>query len=161
MFNFSNIKRVVCEVRKRFGNRNAEIGILEKDFLKVKEKIRKTVLLYQNEVIKADELKSIINPLREQEELMVERIKLLKEADGCQGITDTLIRETIENLQEELIHADPEIKKRVTRTLFNCVVIHPKDTPKGDRMLSIKGVCLPLTRDLLVTPRGIEPLLPA
>jgi hypothetical protein len=92
---------------------------------------------------------------------MVERIKLLKKADGCQGITDTLIRETIVNFREEVKHADPEIKKRVARTLFDSIVIHPKDTPKGDRMLSIKGVCLPLTRDLLVTPRGIEPLLPA
>ncbi len=161
VFNFRNIKQVVCEIRERFGNRNAEIGILEKDFLKVKEKIRKTVLLYQKEVIKADELESIIKPLREQEELMAERIKLLKEADGCHEVTDKLIRETIVNFREEVKHADPEIKKRVARTLFDSIVIHPKDTPKGDRMLSIKGVCLPLTRDLLVTPRGIEPLLPA
>jgi hypothetical protein len=91
---------------------------LEKDFLKVKEKIHKTVLLYQTDVIKADELENIISPLREQEELMVERIKLLKEADGCQGITDKLIRETIENLREEVKNADPEIQKRVARTLF-------------------------------------------
>ena len=47
------------------------------------------------------------------------------------------------------------------RTLFDSIIIHPKDTPKGDRMLSIKGVCLPLTRDFLVTPTGFEPVLPA
>ena len=161
VLNFRNIKQVIKKIKERFGNRNDEIGTLGKKIAKVKENIRKTVLLYHSDIIKADELESIINPLREQEEVMVGRIKLLKKADGCQEITYKIIKETIENFREEVRYADPEIKKRVVRTLFESIVIHPKDTPKGDRLLSIKGVCLPLTRDLLVTPRGIEPLLPA
>ena len=68
MLNFRYIKQVVCKIQERFGNRNAEIGILEKDFLKVKEKIVKTVGLYHSNVIKADELESLIIPLRKQEE---------------------------------------------------------------------------------------------
>ena len=72
-----------------------------------------------------------------------------------------MIRETILNFREEVRHADPEVKKRAARTLFESIVIHPKDNENRDRLLSIKGVCLPLTRDFLVTPRGIEPLLPA
>ena len=88
-------------------------------------------------------------------------IRISKESDILQGITDKMIMDVIVNFREEVRHADPEVKKRAARTLFESIVIHPKDTPKGDRMLSIKGVCLPLTRDLLVTPRGIEPLLPA
>jgi site-specific DNA recombinase len=161
VLNFRNIKQVVSDIRGRFGNRNAEIGTFEKDFLKVKEKIRKTILLYHSEVIKADELENIIIPLRKQEEAISERIKTLKESDKLQGITDNVIKEVIEHFREEVRHADPEIKKRVARTLFESIVIHPKNNESRDRLLSIKGICLPLTRDFLVTPRGIEPLLPA
>ena len=161
ILNFSNIKEVIERVRARFGDKDTEIESLENKIVNLKGRIRKTVLLYQTEVIKADELESIIKPLRSQEEEILGRIKLLKQANEYQGITDDLIRETIKNFSKEVVNADPETKKRVARTLFDAIVIHPKENGSRNRMLSIKGVCLPLTRDILVTPRGIEPLLPA
>jgi hypothetical protein len=69
--------------------------------------------------------------------------------------------EVIENLKEEVNHADPKIRKRAVQALFDEIRIYAKEGDPWQRLLEIKGACLPLTRVSMASPRGFEPLLPA
>ena len=123
-----------------------------KKFRAIKE-IRKTVNLYNSELIEQDKLKAIINPLRSQQKAIETQVHTLAGSDDYKGINDELIQNAIDNFTIDVQTAGPETKKRATRALFDSVIIHPKDKESGDRLLEVKGVCLPLTRDFLVTLR--------
>ena len=74
---------------------------------------------------------------------------------------DDEISEVLQNLEREVKHADPKIRKRVIQTLFKEAHIFPKEGAPWERLLEIKGVHVPLTRVNVASPRGFEPLLPA
>ncbi len=67
----------------------------------------------------------------------------------------------IENLADKVRRADPKIKKRTVQVLLDEIRITPKKGAPWERMLEIKGVHVPLTRVVLASPTGFEPVLPA
>ena len=161
ILNFRDVKEVIGRIKERFNGKEVKIPGLNNKIDQIKGKVRKTISLYQQELIEQDELEDMISPLRQQQKTLEREIKAIKVSNEFQDVNDAMIKDVIGNLSREVANADPETKKRVVRTLFQSISIHPKKNQSRDRMLSIKGVCLPLTRDFLVTPRGIEPLLPA
>jgi hypothetical protein len=88
-------------------------------------------------------------------------LKKLKSAQGAFEVSDDDIRNAIENFTEEVSHADPKVRKSAVIALFQEVRIFPKEGAPWERILEIKGSCLPLTRLSVASPRGFEPLLPA
>ena len=69
--------------------------------------------------------------------------------------------EVVDNFKEEINHADPKIKKMAIQTLFEEISISPKEGEPWERLLEIKGTCIPLTRLTVASPTGFEPVLPA
>ena len=75
-------------------------------------------------------------------------------------VSEKEIYEVIEHLTEELVNADPNVVKPALHSMIGEIVVWPKEKDE-ERRLEVRGSCLPLTRVNLVTPRGLEPLLPA
>jgi hypothetical protein len=78
---------------------------------------------------------------------------------GTFEVSDDDIRSVIENFLKEVSHADPKVRKSAVLALFEKVRIFPKKNEPWERILEIKGSCLPLTRVSVASPRGFEPLL--
>ncbi|MDY6868687.1 MAG: hypothetical protein SVT56_12455 [Chloroflexota bacterium] len=82
-------------------------------------------------------------------------------ASKASVVSEDQIREAIDNFTERVDKADPQIKKRVVRTLFDEIRLSPKNGDPWERVFEIKGAGLPLTGVNLAYPRGFEPLSPA
>ena len=116
---------------------------------------------YRRGIIELDDFEMEMAPLKEQEDAVRITYEQAKLATGNNEIDEQTIRAVIENLGDEIKHADPKIKKRAIQALFDEIQIFPKKGAPWERMLEIKGVHLPLTRVSVASPRGFEPLLPA
>ena len=106
-------------------------------------------------------LQQALAPIKEQTEAINGKIEEQQVEATRLKISEDLIRQTVENFRDEIQDADPNIKKRALRALLDKVILHPKTGETQERILEVKGIYLPLTRDFLVTPTGLEPVLPA
>ena len=161
MLNFENIQGVIERVKKRFKTGNSEEVKLQENETNLQNKIDKLLLAYERDVITIEELDSRLKPLRDQQEAIRRNITKTAEAKNIFEISEKDIQDVVENLGDELKNADPKTIKRATRALFDEITVHPKKGAPWERMLEIKGTYIPLTGDVMVTPRGLEPLLPA
>jgi hypothetical protein len=99
--------------------------------------------------------------LQEQKKALQVSLEDARSAQGVFEVSDADIVEVIENLTENIQHADPKIRKSAVRALFQEFRIFPKKGNPWERMLEIKGIYLLLKRVKLASPRGFEPLLQA
>jgi len=60
-------------------------------------------------------------------------------------------------LSKEVNNADPKIKKRAVQALLEEIRIFPKDGSPWQRLLKIKGDCLPLTPVKVASLREFHP----
>jgi hypothetical protein len=100
-------------------------------------------------------------PLQIQKKALANSIKDIKAEKGVYDISEKDVKEVLSNLEYEVKHADPKIRKRAFQTLFEEIRIFPKEGSPWKRLLEINGVHVPLTRLSVASPRGFEPLLPA
>jgi len=84
----------------------------------------------------------------------------LKGNQSAMEVSKGEVYSIIEHLTEELVNTDPNIVKSAIHSMIEEIVVWPKG-PDKERVAEVRGSCLPLTRVQMVTPRGLEPLLPA
>ena len=138
-----------------------ELRPLEKNLTKIEKQQQKYMDLYSRELIEIEDIEPKLASIKDQKKAITEEIENQKTVQGAFEVSDGDIRSVIENFTEEVSHADPKIRKSAILALFQEIRIFPKEGDPLERILEIKGSCLPLTRLLVASPRGFEPLLPA
>jgi len=134
---------------------------MERNLEKINKQIQKVMRLYRLGTIDDAEIEAELVPLQIQKKVLAKSIKDLKAEKGVYEITEKDVKDVLSNLEDEVKHADPKIRKRAFQTLFEEIHIFPKEGSPWKRLLEIKGVQVPLTRVFVASPRGFEPLLPA
>ena len=161
VLSFNNIKHVIERLKKKRRSGNSDIGNLEKRLAVIISQKRKMIKAYRRGIIGLEDFEMEMAPLKKQEDAVRITYEQAKLTTGTNEIDDQTIRAVIENLGDEIKHADPKIKKRAIQALFDEICIFPKEGTPWEKMLEIKGVHLPLTRLSVASPTGFEPVLPA
>ncbi|RZB31313.1 MAG: hypothetical protein SRB2_04838 [Desulfobacteraceae bacterium Eth-SRB2] len=161
ILNFKNVKGVIDRVKKRFQNGMSDIQPLEKNLAKIEKQQQKYMDLYSRGLVEIEDIEPKLASIKEQKKAIVKKIENQKVIKGAFEVSDDDIRSVIKNFSEEISHADPKVRKSAILALFEQIKIFPKENEPWERMLEIKGSCLPLTRVSVASPRGFEPLLPA
>ncbi|MBW2108215.1 MAG: zinc ribbon domain-containing protein [Deltaproteobacteria bacterium] len=161
ILNINNIRAVVNRVKKMFQANETEIPSLAKRLAQIENEIRRVMKLYRVGTIDEDLVHIELVSLQKQKKAIQENLDNLKAAHGAVDVSDVEIRTAVGNFKDEVMHADPKIRKRAIRALFKEIWIHPKKGAPWKRILELKGVCVPLTRLSVASPTGFEPVLPA
>ena len=161
ILNFKNVKGVIDHVKERFQNDKSGIQLLEKNPVKIEKQQQKYMDLYSRGLIEIEDIKPKLASIKDQKKTITEKIENQKAVQSAFEISDGDIRSVIENFSEKVSHANPKTKKRAIQALFQEVRIFPKKGEPWEKILEIKGSCLPFTLVFLASPRGFEPLLPA
>ena len=161
ILNFKNIKGFIARVKKRFQSNHSEIPSMEKKLAQIDNQIRRVMKLYRLGTIDEDLIHVELVSLQEQRKAIADNLEKVKSVQGSMEVRDEDIMEVVDNFKEEINHADPKIKKRAVRALFEEIRIFPKQGEPWERLLEIKGACIPLTRLTVASPTGFEPVLPA
>ncbi len=161
ILNFKNVKGVIDRVKKRFQNGKSDIQPLEKNLAKIENQQQKYMDLYSRGLVEIEDIEPKLASVKEQKKAIIEKMKNQKAVQGAFEVSDDDIRNVIENFKEEVRQADPKARKNAVLALFEQIKIFPKEGEPWERILEIKGGCLPLTRVSVASPRGFEPLLPA
>ena len=161
LLNYDNIDKIINNVKSRMKNEDGETGDLQKRLKKIVSEIDKYVDLYRDDILDKNDLLRRTEPLKEQKTAIESKLQeqLNKRAVGEVSKKDIL--EVIENLREEVRHADKAARKRVVQRLFDRISVLPKEGEEQGRCLEIKGSSLPLTRVNMASPTGFEPVLSA
>jgi chromosome segregation ATPase len=136
---------------------------LEKNLAKIEKQQQKYMDWYRTGIglVEIEEIEPKLASIKDQKKAITEEIENQKASQGVFEVSDDDIRNAIENFTGEVSHADPKIRKSAILALFQEIRIFPKEGTPWERILEIKGSCLPLTRVSVASPRGFEPLLPA
>ena len=161
ILNFKDIKGVIDRVKGRFKNGKPDIQPLEKNLAKIEKQQERLMRLYSRGLVEIEDIEPKLASIKEQKKAIKKNIEHQKASQGVFEVSDDDIMNAIENFVEEVRHADPKIRKSAVLALFQEVRIFPKENEPWERLLEIKGSCLPLTRVSVASPRGFEPLLPA
>ncbi|MBW2603676.1 MAG: zinc ribbon domain-containing protein [Deltaproteobacteria bacterium] len=161
ILNFKNVKGVIDRVKKRFQNGMSDIQPLEKNLAKIEKHQQKYMDLYSRGLVEIEDIEPKLASIKDQKKAIAKKIENQKVIKGAFEVSDDDIRSVIKNFSEEVSHADPKVRKSAVLALFEQIKIFPKENEPWERMLEIKGSCLPLTRVSVASPRGFEPLLPA
>ncbi|MBU4287893.1 MAG: recombinase family protein [Proteobacteria bacterium] len=161
ILNFKNVKGVIDRLKERFHNGKSDIQPLEKNLAKIEKQQQNYMYLYSRGLVEIEDIEPKLASIKEQKKAITEEIENQKTVQGAFEVSDGDIRRVIENFTEEVSHADPKIRRSAILALFQEIRIFPKEGTPWERILEIKGSCLPLTRVSLASPRGFEPLLPA
>ena len=161
ILNFKNVKGIIDSVKERFQNGKSDIQPLEKNLTKIEKQQQKYMDLYSRGLVEIEDIEPKLASIKDQKKAITEEIENQKAVKGAFEVSDDDIRNAIENFTEEVSHADPKIRKSAILALFQEIRIFPKEGTPWERILEIKGSCLPLTRLSVASPRGFEPLLPA
>jgi site-specific DNA recombinase len=156
-----NFKIFTEKIRAHFKKDHSQIRSLERNLEKINTQIHKVMRLYRLGTIDDTEIEAELLPLQIQKKTLADSIENLKADKGVYDISEKDVKEVLSNLEDEVKHADPKIRKRAFQTLFEEIRISPKKGSPWERLLVIKGVQVPLTRVKVASPRGFEPLLPA
>ena len=134
---------------------------MEKNLVKIEKQQQKLMDLYSRGLVEIEAVEPKLALIKDQKKAIKENIAHQKASQGVFEVSDDDIRNAIENFAEEVSHADPKTRKSAVLALFQEIRIFPKEGAPWERILEIKGSCLPLTRVSVASPRGFEPLLPA
>jgi len=80
-------------------------------------------------------------------------VECFTQALGCREVNRKALLKRQKN-------ADPKIKKRIVQTLFEEILISPKEGDPWETTLEIRGAYLLLTGVFVASPTGFEPVLP-
>ena len=161
ILNFKNVKSVIDRVKKRFQNDKSDFQPLEKNLSKIEKQQQKYMDLYSRGLVEIEDIEPKLASIKGQKKAIIKEIENQKVVQGAFEVSDDDIRSVIENFSEEVRQADPKVRKSAVLALFEQIKIFPKENNPWERILEIKGSCLPLTRVAVASPRGFEPLLPA
>ena len=151
---------IIEKSRKKLTGGNSEIGLISERLAKLDAEFHKLLDLYQEGLIDKNVFGVRVAPLNEQKKLVSSHLEALKTRQSTVDVPEKDILNVIAHLSDELKNADSNIVKATVNALIDEILVGPKNG-KGERMLSIKGSYLPITRANMVTPRGIEPRFPA
>ena len=154
------IQMVIDRCRKNLTSKNPEIDLIEKRLEQINYEMNKIIDLFQSGLIDKDTFEDRYNPLNKQKKTVQGTLNTLKGSQDALEVSKEEIYKIIENLTEEIVNADPKIVKSAIHSMIGEIVVWPKGQDK-ERVAEVRGSCLPLTRVQMVTPRGLEPLLPA
>ena len=161
ILNFKNVKKFIDQLKRKMDRGSAKIKPLEKRLVQIESERRKIKDLYIKGLIDENEIEDEMGALNDQKQAISEDLENAKIALGAYEISDTVIKEVINNFSKEIENADPKIKKRAVQALLQEIRIFPKEGSPWERLLEIKGACLPLTPVKVASPTGFEPVLPA
>ncbi len=160
-FNFKNLKGFVDRLNQKMNTGEDRLGSLKASLDRINQQTARTVDLYSKGMVEEDDIAEKLRLLKDQKAQLKKRMEdLQKDALVSQASVED-IQGIIERFGEEVRNADPEIRKRVARTLFQDIRIHPKEGDPWVRDIELAGISLPFTRVRLASPRGFEPLSPA
>ena len=161
MLNYENIDKIIGNVKSRMKVEDGETGELQKRLKKIVSEIDKYVDLYRDDILDKNDLLRRTEPLKEQKAAIESKLQEQINQRAVGEVSKKEILEVIENLREEVRHADEAARKRVVQRLFDRISVLPKEGEEQGRCLEIKGSSLPLTRVCMASPTGFEPVLPA
>ncbi len=161
ILNFKNVKGVIDRVKERFQNGKPDIQPLEKSLAKIEKEQERLMDLYSRGLVEIEVVEPKLASIKEHKLAIKKNIEHQKASQGAFEVSDDDIRYVIENFKEQVSHADAKTRKSAVLALFQEICIFPKEGAPWERLLEIKGSCLPLTRVSVASPRGFEPLLPA
>jgi site-specific DNA recombinase len=156
-----NVKDFVARIRKKLQSGKSDVMSMEKQLDKIDKQIARMMHLYSIEAINDDDIVAGLTPLQERKKTIQEIIKNAKATEGVLEVSDADIMEVVKNLKENINNADPKIRKSAVRALFQEFRLFPKEGNPWERMLEVKGIYLPLTRYIVASPTGFEPVLQA
>ena len=154
------IIEIIEKCRKKLVSGNPEIELIDKRLEQLGKEINKLVDLFQSGIIDKETLRERITPLNDQKQVVSKTLDTLRGSQKVMDVSEKEIYEVIEHLTEELVNTDPNVVKPALHSMIEEIVVWPKEKDEV-RRLEVRGSFLPLTRVNLVTPRGLEPLLPA
>ncbi len=161
ILNFKNVKGVIDRVKERFQNGKSDVQPLEKSLAKIEKEQERLMDLYSRGLVEIEDIEPRLASIKDQKKAVKKNIAHQKASQGAFEVSDDDIRYVIENFKEQVSHADAKTRKSAVLALFQEICIFPKEGAPWERILEIKGSCLPLTRVSVASPRGFEPLLPA
>ena len=112
-------------------------------------------------LVEIEDIEPKLASIKDQKKAIKKNIEHQKASQGVLEVSDDDIRNVIENFTEVVSHADAKVRKSAILALFEQISIFPKEGELWERILEIKGGCLPLTRVSVASPTGFEPVLPA
>ena len=161
LLNFKNLKPVIDRLKEKLNDGGPNLSPYEKNLKKIEEEKQRLVDLYKKGHLEVEEIETDLEDIKKRREATLQEIENLKLQSNTVMVSDAQIKEAIEDFENKVHQADPEIKKRAIQTLFDEVRIFPKKGTPWERLFEIKGAGLPLTYIKMASPRGFEPLSPA
>jgi site-specific DNA recombinase len=160
VMNFENLKAVIARIKAKLDINEGAIDNLKSRLDSIQRERGRLLELYRRALIDDSDVEGELTLLNQQRDAVQAELNRIRDISGVTEVSDRMIAEVISRFSEEVRTADPQIKKRVVQTLFEEILISPKEGNPWERTLEIRGVYLPLTGVFVASPRGFEPLLP-
>jgi chromosome segregation ATPase len=162
LLNFDQIQGVLARIRGRYrSNQVIDAKPMIANVIRLERQIDRLLKAYQVVAIEVETLQEQMDPLRKQKQALTARIDEAEAALNRLQVNDDEIKRVLDHLGGEIEHADIQKEKRVVQTLFQEILVFPKEGDSWKRIIEIKGTYVPLTRVFVASPRGFEPLSPA